>query len=109
HKFAPLGPPGGVPGEEKNCELFFLPASHDLQFSDYEALPSGGSATEYRCNFAAMTSKQQFRPRRATPKPFVQGPQTAVVVGPAGDEIYTDKHGRVKVQFHWDHRGKKDQ
>ena len=40
-----------------------------------------------------------------TPKPFVQGPQTAVVVGPAGDEIYTDKYGRVKVQFHWDRQG----
>ena len=44
-----------------------------------------------------------------TPKPFVQGPQTAVVVGPAGEEIYTDKYGRVKVQFHWDRRGKKDE
>ena len=56
-----------------------------------------------------MSSKQQFRPRRATPKPFVQGPQTAVVVGPGGDEIYTDKYGRVKVQFHWDRYGKKDE
>ena len=41
-----------------------------------------------------------------TPKPFVQGPQTAVVVGPAGEEIYTDKYGRVKVQFHWDRRAR---
>jgi type VI secretion system secreted protein VgrG len=56
-----------------------------------------------------MSSKQQFRPKRSTPKPFVQGPQTAVVVGPGGDEIYTDKFGRVKVQFHWDRLGKKDQ
>ena len=43
------------------------------------------------------------------PRPFVQGPQTAVVVGPAGEEIYTDKYGRVKVQFHWDRDGKKDE
>jgi type VI secretion system secreted protein VgrG len=56
-----------------------------------------------------MSSQQQFRPKRATPKPFVQGPQTAVVVGPAGDEIYTDKYGRVKVQFHWDRYGTKDE
>jgi type VI secretion system secreted protein VgrG len=56
-----------------------------------------------------MSRHQQFRPRRATPKPFVQGPQTAMVVGPAGDEIYTDKFGRVKVQFHWDRYGGKDQ
>ena len=47
--------------------------------------------------------------RGSTPKPFVQGPQTAVVVGPAGEEIYTDKYGRVKVQFHWDREGKKDE
>ena len=47
-----------------------------------------------------------FRPQRVAPKPFVQGPQTAVVVGPKGEEIYTDKYGRVKVQFHWDRDGK---
>ena len=52
-----------------------------------------------------MPSQQQFRPQRLTPKPVIQGPQTAVVVGPAGDEIYTDKYGRVKVQFHWDRYG----
>jgi type VI secretion system secreted protein VgrG len=40
---------------------------------------------------------------------MVQGPQTAIVVGPSGEEIYTDKYGRVKVQFHWDRYGKKDQ
>jgi type VI secretion system secreted protein VgrG len=96
------------PREDQNCEHVILGAVHDLQFSDYEALPGGGE-TQYRCNFSAMPSKQQFRPRRATPKPFVQGPQTAVVVGPAGDEIYTDKYGRVKVQFHWDRYGKKDE
>ena len=39
----------------------------------------------------------------------MQGPQTAVVVGPAGEEIFTDKYGRVKVQFHWDRDGKKDE
>ena len=37
----------------------------------------------------------------------MQGPQTAIVVGPAGDEIYVDKYGRVKVQFHWDREGKR--
>ena len=40
-----------------------------------------------------------------TPKPHTTGPQTAVVVGPPGEEIYTDKYGRVKVQFHWDRYG----
>src|SRR5207249_3215136 len=43
------------------------------------------------------------------PHPVVQGCQTAVVVGPGGEEIYTDKHGRVKVQFHWDREGKRNE
>lgn len=49
-----------------------------------------------------------FAPVRRTAKPIVQGSQTAVVVGPAGEEIFTDKFGRVKVQFHWDREGRND-
>src|SRR5262245_41020159 len=96
------------PREDQNREYLIVGASYDLQFGDYEALPQGGG-TEYRRSFVAMPSSQQFRPHRSTPKPFVQGPQTAVVVGPAGEEIYVDKYGRVKVQFHWDRYGKKDE
>jgi type VI secretion system secreted protein VgrG len=95
------------PRADQNCEHLVMAANYDLQFADSEALEGGG--TSYQCTFAAMSTKQQFRPRRATPKPFVQGPQTAVVVGPGGDEIYTDQFGRVKVQFHWDRLGKKDE
>ena len=50
-----------------------------------------------------------FRPERRTPKPLMSGPQTAVVVGPSGEEIFTDEYARVKVQFHWDRLGKKDE
>jgi type VI secretion system secreted protein VgrG len=82
--------------------------NEDMEFSGYEAMPEG-SGTSYRCSFVAMSSQQQFRPRRSTPRPFVQGPQTAVVVGPAGDEIHTDELGRVKVQFHWDRLGRQDE
>ena len=96
------------PRDDQNREYLIVAASYDLEFSDYEAMPEG-AGTSYRCSFVAMSSAQQFRPRRPTPKPFVQGPQTAVVVGPAGEEIYTDKYGRVKVQFHWDRYGKKDE
>jgi type VI secretion system secreted protein VgrG len=94
--------------EDQNREHLVLAASYDAEFSEYEAMPAG-SGSGFRCSFTAMTSAQQFRPKRRTPKPFVQGPQTAVVVGPAGDQIYTDKYGRVKVQFHWDRYGKKDE
>jgi type VI secretion system secreted protein VgrG len=43
-----------------------------------------------------------YRPARVTPRPLMQGMQTATVVGPAGEEVFTDEHGRVKLQFHWD-------
>ena len=95
-----------APRADQNREHLVVSATYDLEYSDYEAMPERGGA-EYRCSFSAMSSKQQFRPTRLTPKPFVQGPQTAVVVGPAGEEIYTDKYGRVKVQFHWDREGRR--
>jgi type VI secretion system secreted protein VgrG len=64
---------------------------------------------QYENSFEAVPFDVPYRPVRATEKPFVHGPQTAVVVGPAGEEIYTDKYGRIKVQFHWDRQGKKDE
>ena len=56
----------------------------------------------YSNSFTAIPLDVPFRPERTTPKPVVRGPQTATVTGPAGEEIFTDKHGRVKVRFHWD-------
>jgi type VI secretion system secreted protein VgrG len=49
-----------------------------------------------------------MRPKQSSPKPQIHGAQTAVVTGPPGEEIYVDKYGRVKVQFHWDREGKMD-
>jgi type VI secretion system secreted protein VgrG len=94
------------PRDDQNREHLIVAATYELEYGDYEALPERRE-TSYRCSFTAMPSKQPFRPQRLTAKPFVQGPQTAVVVGPAGDEIYTDKYGRVKVLFHWDREGEK--
>ena len=62
----------------------------------------------YYNSFRCIPQDVTFRPVRRTPKPLVHGTQTALVVGPAGEEIYTDNHGRVKVQFHWDREGKKN-
>ena len=72
---------------------------------------SGGSGNDFQCEIAAISSKTIFRPARLTPKPIVQGPQTAIVVGEKGEEIYTDKEGlgRIKVQFHWDRYSKADE
>ncbi len=68
----------------------------------------GGSFTYYN-SFQCVIHQAPFRPQRKTSVPFVRGTQTAIVVGPAGEEIYTDKYGRVKVQFHWDREGKNDE
>jgi type VI secretion system secreted protein VgrG len=96
------------PRADQNREYLVVSAACDLLFENYESLPDP-RPTNYSCAFLAMPASQQFRPRRRTRKPFVQGPQTAFVVGPAGEEIFTDELGRVRVQFHWDRRGKNDQ
>jgi type VI secretion system secreted protein VgrG len=64
---------------------------------------------EYANTFDCIPADRIFRPARATPKPMAVGPQSAVVVGPSGEEIYTDQYGRVKVQFPWDRVGTKNE
>jgi type VI secretion system secreted protein VgrG len=67
-----------------------------------------GETQGLKARFCVMPSDVPFRPARRTPKPRIHGVQTAIVVGPAGQEIYPDEHGRVKVHFHWDRLGKRD-
>lgn len=66
---------------------------------------SGEEDFLYRNTFSAFLSKAPYRPPLKTPKPKIHGTQTAIVVAPHGEEVWTDEHGRVKVQFHWNHRG----
>lgn len=70
---------------------------------------SGSDGDSMEVSFGVIPATQQFRPARITPLPFVRGPQTAVVVGPSGEEIHTDEHGRVKVMFHWDREAMADE
>lgn len=63
----------------------------------------------YGNSFTCIPDSVPFRPERLTPKSVIQGVQTAVVTGPSGQEIHCDKYGRIKVQFHWDRKGKKDE
>ena len=69
---------------------------------------SGGQASLI-CQFRAVPWDTPWRPDFELQKPRLCGVQTATVTGPEGDEIYTDEFGRVKVQFHWDREGKKDE
>jgi type VI secretion system secreted protein VgrG len=94
------------PSEPQNAQYLCANVTIQAHVDGYEA---GNGAGDFRCSFSAIPAAQQFRPARLTPKPFVQGPQTAIVVGPSGDEIHTDKYGRVKVQFHWDRYGKRNE
>jgi type VI secretion system secreted protein VgrG len=63
----------------------------------------------YQNSFTAVPVSVPYRPLQVTPVPTIPGPMPAVVVGPPGEEIFTDEYGRVKVQFPWDREGKKDQ
>jgi type VI secretion system secreted protein VgrG len=63
---------------------------------------AGDDRTTASFHFSAIPLKVPYRPPRRHPKPLIHGVQTAVVTGPAGNEIYCDKYGRVKVKFHWD-------
>ena len=67
------------------------------------------SAEHYSNSFEVFDATIPFRAPIETPRPRVAGSQTAMVVGPSGEEIWTDKHGRVKLQFHWDRLGEKDE
>jgi type VI secretion system secreted protein VgrG len=60
----------------------------------------------YGNRFRCAALEVPYRPR-PLPRPVVPGPQTAIVVGPPGEEIHTDEHGRIQVQFHWDRKGKR--
>ncbi len=91
---------------DANKEYLLVQVKHHGRGGGYR---SGAEEAEYSNQFLCIPAGVPFRPPRKTLKPLVSGSQTAVVVGPAGEEIYTDKHGRVKVQFHWDREGKKDE
>jgi type VI secretion system secreted protein VgrG len=70
---------------------------------------AGDKGTEFEVAFSCIPSDVVFRPARTAVRGRVEGPQTATVVGPKGQEIYTDKYGRVKVWFHWDRTGVGDE
>ncbi|AKJ28880.1 type VI secretion system Vgr family protein [Caldimonas brevitalea] len=97
----------GHPRVQAAREHLVVRSTLELEYNEYEAQASTGAS--FRCSFAVLDSRETFRPMRVTPKPTVQGPQTAIVVGPSADEIHTDEFGRVKLQFHWDRRGESNE
>lgn len=83
-----------------------------LASSGSQPLGEGSSDDEtpnYSNEFECIPFSVPYRPLLKTPKGRIDGLQTAMVVGPSGDDIYFDQFGRVKVQFHWDRKGQKDE
>ncbi|MCP4324582.1 MAG: type VI secretion system tip protein VgrG [Alteromonadales bacterium] len=79
------------------------------QASDNTLLTGQGGDEHYSNNFTCMPIESMYRPPMVYNRPVMYGPQSALVTGPKGEEIYIDEFGRIKVQFMWDRDGKKDE
>jgi type VI secretion system secreted protein VgrG len=111
------------PVAAQNAKYLTVEAHYDFALNPYEASErldvtpdvelNPGAADlkprDYTCRFSALKVATAYRPPRVTPRPVIAGLQTAKVVGPKGEEIWTDKYGRIKVQFHWDREGRFDE
>ncbi|NBF07829.1 type VI secretion system tip protein VgrG [Pseudomonas sp. Fl4BN1] len=91
----------GFSRQDQNREYLIVGIRYYVVQESLETGGGGGSA-QFESHLTCIDAQQSFRPLASTHKPMVQGPQTARVVGPAGEEIWTDQYGRVKVHFHWD-------
>ncbi|AEG02280.1 type VI secretion system Vgr family protein [Methylomonas methanica] len=97
------------PRKDQNQEYIAVSTQVQLQNNGYESYGIADCLEPYQCLYTVISSKFNYRAPRISRIPIVQGVQTAIVVGKSGDEITTDKYGRVKVQFHWDREGKNDE
>jgi type VI secretion system secreted protein VgrG len=91
---------------DANGQYVLKHVEHDAHLGGYRG--DDASAFRYENHFTCIPAALRYRPQRVTPKPVIAGLQTATVVGPEGEEIFCDRYGRIKVQFHWDREGKKD-
>ncbi len=97
-------------GDFRGKRFVLLQVAHSIdQGTLLQAGSAAGAEAGYSNSFVAMPMTTPYRPQRSTARPVIAGTQTARVVGPAGEEIYTDEFGRVKVQFHWDREGRRDE
>ncbi|BAX63064.1 type VI secretion system Vgr family protein [Burkholderia stabilis] len=97
----------GYPQQSANREYVVVSCTLDIE----EIGNRAGSAQTYRVEtqFELLPANELFRLKRSVGKPVLNGPEKAIVVGPVGQEVWTDQYGRVKVQFQWDREGKHDE
>jgi type VI secretion system secreted protein VgrG len=94
--------------DEEERKFLLVKVTHQAH-NNFKPDFSGFDDSIYRCDAVCLRRKISYRPLRVTPAMRMPGPQTATVVGPPGEEIYDDKYGRVKVQFHWDRLGQRNE
>lgn len=92
-------------GAAEFAEHVVVSVTHRAIDQSYE---SQGGAPEYGCEFEALPASTPATPHRSTPRPRIDGQQIALVAGPDGEEIHTDRFGRIKLWFPWDRRASKD-
>jgi len=94
------------PQDKANQRWLVLGTTLQIQES---AHASGQEGYSCHCSFELQPARHVFRSPQTQPKPLTTGPQTAIVTGPPGQEIHTNEYGQVKVQFHWDRYGQRDE
>jgi type VI secretion system secreted protein VgrG len=106
----------GSPRPEQNGKYLLTGTTVSARSNEFSSDGGAGGAggggdgeMDFACGILAMEATQPFRLPLVSPKPVIHGPQTAVVVGKQGEEVWTDSYGRVKVQFHWDRYGGADE
>ncbi|MFL1476671.1 type VI secretion system Vgr family protein [Pseudomonas grimontii] len=91
----------GFSRQDQNREYLIVSCRYYIVQESLESGGGSGSA-QFESSLTCIDAQQSFRPLASTYRPIVKGPQTALVVGPKGEEIWTDQYGRVKVHFYWD-------
>jgi type VI secretion system secreted protein VgrG len=90
-------------------DYVLVSVSHQASMSNEFVSGGSGSGLFYSNSFNCIPLALPYRPQNRTPKPFIASVQNALVTGPSGKEVFTDKYGRIKVQFYWDREGKNDE
>ena len=98
----------GCEREDQNREYLVIYAELDVSLESYYN-GADAAAIDFNTRIECIHSQHSFRPQGHTFKPVIQGPQTALVVGPDGEKVWTDELGRIKLQFHWDRYGNADE
>jgi type VI secretion system secreted protein VgrG len=99
----------GYHRDDQNTQYLITEYKCILRGDAYMAQADSGGVPIFEFQACAIPAKVPFRPQMMVEKPKMSGPQTATVVGKSGEEIWTDKYGRIKVYFHWDKQGAADE